>query len=155
MTTQLSKASRAINSTLYEQDYYLWLEETAQLLREEKLSELDIPNLIEEIEDMGRSEKRALRRNLVVLLMHLLKYKYQPEKPSNNWLRTIVEHRRRLLILLEDSPSLKPYFREVFDKCYQDARSDAATETKLSINTFPAEYPFTPEETLKSEYLPD
>lgn len=80
-------------SILYEQDYYLWLEATAKLLREGQLSALDAINLLEEIEDMGRSEKRAVYSNLKVLFMHLLKYKYQPEKRWNSWMASIVEHR--------------------------------------------------------------
>jgi hypothetical protein len=145
-----------INTTnLYEQDYYLWLKNTAQLLRDDKLSELDKFNLIEELEDMGRSEKRAVKSNLTILLMHLLKYKYQPKKRSKSWLRTIVEHRRRLLILLEDSPSLKKYFQEIFDNSYQAARQDAATETRLALAVFPTQSPFNPQDILNPDYLPD
>jgi hypothetical protein len=145
-----------INTTnLYEQDYYLWLKNTAQLLRDDKLSELDKFNLIEELEDMGRSEKRAVKSNLTILLMHLLKYKYQQKKRSKSWLRTIVEHRRRLLILLEDSPSLKNYLQEVFDNSYQAARQDAATETRLALTIFPTQSPFNPQDTLNPDYLPD
>ncbi|MGB3534803.1 MAG: DUF29 domain-containing protein [Microcoleaceae cyanobacterium] len=142
-------------SNLYEQDYYLWLQYTLRLLRENKLSELDIPQLIEEIEDMGRSEKRAVESNLVVILMHLLKYQYQPSKRSNSWKASIREHRRRLRKLLKDSPSLKPYFEAVFQECYQDAREQASDETGLSLETFPTESPFTPEETINRDYLPD
>jgi hypothetical protein len=147
---------QGVNTTnLYEQDYYLWLKNTAQLLRDDKLSELDKLNLIEELEDMGRSEKRAVKSNLTILLMHLLKYKYQSEKRSKSWLRTIVEHRRRLLILLEDSPSLKNYLQEVFDNSYQAARQDAATETRLALTIFPTQSPFNPQDTLNPDYLPD
>ncbi|MGL5805012.1 MAG: DUF29 domain-containing protein [Xenococcaceae cyanobacterium] len=153
MTAQSSKDLTTDN--LYDRDYYLWLENTAKLLRTDRLSELDLSNLIEEIEDMGRSEKRAVRSNLTVLLMHLLKYKYQPEKRSESWLRTIVEHRRRLLILLTDSPSLNNYFQEIFNLSYQDARQDAAVETRLSIDTFPLELPFAPENVLNPNYLPE
>jgi Domain of unknown function DUF29 len=63
---------------LYDRDYYLWLNQTVKLLQEQRLSELDIPHLVEELEDMGRIEKRAVESNLVVVLMHLLKYQYQP-----------------------------------------------------------------------------
>lgn len=141
--------------SFYEQDYYLWLQHTLKLLREDKLSELDIPHLIEEIEDMGRSEKRAVESNLVVILMHLLKYQYQPSKRSNSWKASIREHRRRLRRLLQDSPSLQPYFKEVFQECYQDAREQASDETGLPLETFPIESPFTPEETVNRDYLPD
>ncbi|MES1026711.1 DUF29 domain-containing protein [Gloeocapsa sp. BRSZ] len=144
-----------VTTTLYEQDYYLWLQKTSNLLRDGRLSELDIPNLIEEIEDMGRSERKALRSNLIVILMHLLKYKYQPEKRSNSWLLTIFEHRRRLRDDFADSPSLKRYFNKVFEQCYQDARISAAIETGLSTETFPEQSPFTPEEVLNMDYLPE
>ncbi len=137
--------------SIYEKDYYLWLITTANQLREGRLNDLDVNNLIEEIESMGRSEKQALQSNLQIVLMHLLKYKYQPEKRSNSWCYTILEHRDRIETSLEDSPSLKPYLLEVFDKCYTKARKKAATETGMPINQFPTKSPFTPEETLDTE----
>ncbi|OKH26957.1 hypothetical protein NIES1031_09490 [Chroogloeocystis siderophila 5.2 s.c.1] len=150
-----SRKTNNMTSTLYEQDYYLWLEKTSSLLRDGRLSELDIPHLIEEIEDMGRSEKKAVKSNLIIILMHLLKYKYQPEKRSNSWLLTIFEHRRRLRDDFADSPSLKRYFDEVFEQCYKDARISAAIETGLPTETFPKQSPFTPEEALNADYLPE
>jgi Domain of unknown function DUF29 len=155
MVTESPKNSATKDDNLYERDYYLWLENTAQILKEGNLQTLDIPNLIEEIEDMGRSEKRSVKSNLVVVLMHLLKYKYQKEKRSNSWLFTIKEHRRRLREEFQTSPSLKKYSLEVLAECYQDARDLAATETGLSRDNFPVQSPFTPEETLNSEYLPN
>lgn len=143
------------NSNLYEEDFYLWIETTAKQLKDGNFSEIDLENLIEEIESMGRSEKRALKSNLLVLLMHLLKYKYQPEKRSNSWLSTIFEHRRRLKEDLTESPSLKKYLSEVFNECYQDARKQAALETGLSLDTFPVDSPFTTEESLNQDYLPE
>ena len=154
MTNKSSTKKTNITQTLYEQDYYQWLTTTAQKLRQGKLAELDLANLIEEIEDMGRSERKAVRSNLRILLMHLLKYKYQPAKRTNSWLFTTVEHRKRLKELFKDSPSLKRYFSEVFDECYQDAIDLAAAETGLPLNTFPNPSPFTPQETLNSDYLP-
>ena len=100
MTSPLSKISESTDSTLYEKDYYLWLTNTANLLREKNLAELDLPHLIEEIEDMGKREKRSLYSNLKILLMHLLKYRYQPEKRSNSWRYTIEEHRQRIAEIL-------------------------------------------------------
>jgi hypothetical protein len=155
MATQPEETLLTTNPSLYEQDYYLWLQTAANQLRERKFAEVDLANLIEEIESMGRSEKSALGSNLQIVLMHLLKYKYQPEKRSNSWPFTIFEHRDRLLEAFEVSPSLKPYFREVFAKCYTKARKKASLETGLPISTFPTESPFTLEETLNTEYLPD
>lgn len=140
---------------LYEQDFNLWLDATAQLLRESNFDQLDRDNLIEEIESMGRSEKDALESNLIVVLMHLLKYKYQPEKRSKSWLLSIYEHRRRLKKAFQKSPSLKGYFNQVFSECYQDARNEATLETELPIETFPIESPFTQEDTLNSDWLPE
>lgn len=144
-----------IASTLYEQDYYLWLQKTANLLRDGQLQALDIPNLLDEIESMGRTEKHAIQSNLIVVLLHLLKYKYQPQKRTSSWLSSIAEHRDRIEISLADSPSLQLYLQEVFVKCYSKARKRAAIETELPIETFPIESPFTPEETLNPDYLPE
>jgi Domain of unknown function DUF29 len=140
---------------LYDRDFYLWIEETLKLLREGKLAEIDVANLIEEIDDMGKSQKQAVRSNLIVVLMHLLKYKYQPDRRSGSWKYTIREHRRRLIEAFEDSPSLRNFFAEVFDKCYQNARKEAADETELSLDTFPSASPFTPEQTLDEDFLPE
>ncbi len=144
-----------METTLYDKDYYLWLEETVQLLREGQFTKLDINNLIEEIEDMGRSEKKAVKSNLKILLCHLLKYKYQPEKRSKSWLSTIFEHRDRLEDDFAESPSLKRYFEEVFESCYQKARKQASIETGLPLETFPINYPFTSQQILDMDYLPE
>lgn len=85
-----------MTETLYEQDYYLWIEKTASLLRDGRLSELDIPNLLEEIEDMGSRQQQAVKSNLRVVIWHLLKYNYQPSRQSNSWRAIIREHRNRL-----------------------------------------------------------
>ncbi|AFZ34666.1 protein of unknown function DUF29 [Stanieria cyanosphaera PCC 7437] len=153
MTTQLS--SNINSNNLYERDYYLWLSHTAQLIKEGKFSEVDTAKLIEEIEDTGRSEKRAIKSNLVILLLHLLKYKYQPAKRTNSWKASLRKHRRRLRDDFQISPSLKRYFEEVFDECYQNSREQAADETGLPLNTFPTLSPFTPEQSLNPDYLPE
>jgi hypothetical protein len=140
-------------NSLYEQDFYLWIQTTAQQLKEGKFDEVDLTNLIEEIESMGRSEKRELKSRLIVLLMHLLKWQYQPEKRSESWRSTISEQRICIEGLLEDSPSLKPLISEVFDDCYQKARLKAADETGIKLNFFPKESPFTLEETLQVSLL--
>ncbi|MEO1447163.1 MAG: DUF29 domain-containing protein, partial [Cyanobacteria bacterium J06635_11] len=97
----------------YDQDYVLWLDTTAALLRQGNFAAIDLENLLEELESMGRSEKRALESNLVVVLQHLLKYQYQPDKRTKSWLLSIAEHRRRLRNDLEASPSLKRYLNSV------------------------------------------
>jgi hypothetical protein len=155
MTAQFSTPSVNISPSLYEQDYYLWLQTTANQLQAGNFLEIDLASLVEEIEDMGKSQRQAVKSNLRVILMHLLKYKYQPERRSNSWRSTLREHRTRLADYFADSPSLKRYFIEVFHECYQKARELAVDETGLSLETFPSESPFTIEETLNSGYLPD
>jgi hypothetical protein len=140
--------------SLYDRDFMLWIETTTRLLKEHKFTELDLGNLIEEVESMGRSNKSALRSNLIVVLQHLLKWKYQSEKLTNSWKASMFEHRLRLDEDFTDSPSLKHYFAEIFAKCYQNVRKLAAIETGLELETFPIESPFTPEQVLDSEFLP-
>ncbi|MFM6208641.1 DUF29 domain-containing protein [Planktothrix sp.] len=140
-------------NNLYEQDFYLWTQITAEQLKENKFNEIDKTNLIEEIESMGRSEKRELKSRLIVLLMHLLKWHYQPEKRSESWRSTITEQRICIEGLLEDSPSLKPLLSEVFEDCYQKARLKASDATGIKLNFFPKESPFSLEETLESSYV--
>ena len=142
-------------SSLYDQDIYLWLEKTVNLLRTENFLELDRDHLIEELETMGRSEKRVIESNLRVLLMHLLKYQYQPERRSNSWLSTIIEHRIRINKDLKASPSLKGYFEQIFDETYQDARILASVETGLPLGVFSLTCPLTSEQVLDRDFLPE
>lgn len=154
-TMTITATSETKTQKLYNQDFYLWIETTAKLLRKGKLESVDIENLIEEIEAMGRKEKRSLRSNLIVLLMHLLKYKYEPERRSNSWLSTIFEHRDRIEVELAESPSLQPYLEEIWSECYSKARKKASLETGLPLSTFPESCPFSQAETLDHEYLPE
>lgn len=155
MTTDTEKTLVTNRSNLYEQDYYLWLETTVNKIRSHNFDSVDWENLLEELESLGRSERNALKSRLAVLLLHLLKYQYQPSHRSNSWLCTINEQRRQIEFVLEDSPSLKSYLTEIFAKCYQVARRDAASETGLPANTFPDESPFSLEETLNPDLLPE
>ncbi|MGK7930375.1 MAG: DUF29 domain-containing protein [Microcystaceae cyanobacterium] len=152
MTFSKLQNSQAVS--LYEQDFNLWLKTTINHLKEEKFSQIDIINLMEELESMGRSEKHALESNLRVLLLHLLKYKYQPSKRSKSWLSSIIEHRIRIRKALRASPSFKRYVPTTFAETYQDSRKLASAETGLTIETFPELCPFTLEETLQEEFYP-
>ena len=141
------------NYNLYDQDFYLWIETISKQLKAGKFAEIDLANLIEEIESMGKSEKRELKSRLIVLLMHLLKWQYQPEKRSESWRSTITEQRICIELLLEDSPSLQPLLIEIFADCYEKARLKASEETGIKLNFFPKESPFSLEETLKNYLL--
>jgi hypothetical protein len=135
-------------SHLYETDFSLWLEKTAHLLREKNFQQLDIENLLEEIEGMSRSEKDALESNLIIVLQHLLKWDYQISKRSPSWSYSIYEHSRRLKKSLKNSPSLKNYLHDIFTESYQEARKLASLETSLTLDTFPLECPYIPEDIL-------
>ena len=107
----------------YEGDFVRWLEHQAELLRAGRVSELDLENLAEEVESIGRSDKREVYNRLTVLVAHLLKYQFQPAKRSRSWLSTIGEQRRRLRLVLEDSPSLaKTYAPGVFSEVLKASR---------------------------------
>jgi hypothetical protein len=141
-------------TSLYETDFLAWIETTAKQLRNRDYANLDWENLIEEVESMGRNERNRVRSNLIVLLMHLLKWQFQPERQSNSWKASIVEHRGRILDDLEDSPSFRPYLDQVLEKCYKRAVEQAIAETDLSPSTFPDECPYTIEQVMDSNFLP-
>ena len=145
------------NKTLYDQDFYLWIQTTIQHLQERNLEQLDIENLIEEIDSMGRSEKKELKTRLVVLIEHLLKLQYWIEEKDDNargWRNTVVEQRRQITYTLADSPSLKAILNDVFLPCYQDARKDTINKYQLSSNLFPEEPPFSLAQVLNADFIP-
>jgi hypothetical protein len=145
------------NKTLYEQDFYLWLKTTLTLLREGKLEQLDIENLIEEIDSMGRSEKKELKTRLVVLIEHLLKLQYWTEEKDYNargCRNTVVEQRRQIAYTLADSPSLKGILNDVFLDCYIDARNDTINKYQLPSTLFPKEPSFSLVQVLNADFMP-
>jgi hypothetical protein len=142
---------------LYDQDFYLWIQETVELLKNQQIEQIDWKNLIEEIESMGRSEKKEMKSRLMILIEHLLKLGYWESEKSDNsrgWRHTIVEQRRQIELTLEDSPSLKAVLSDSFRDCYQKARADTLEKTQLSPNLLPSEAPFTLEEALNFQYYP-
>jgi Domain of unknown function DUF29 len=131
---------------LYERDFYLWVEEQVRLLRQGSFERLDVANLVEEIADLGSGAKKAVKSNLVVVLLHLLKYQFQPKRRSRSWLDSILEHRQRLRDDLAASPSLRRHLEAVFSDAYADARARATTQTGLSERAFPHTSPYTVDE---------
>jgi Domain of unknown function DUF29 len=150
-----AKDTTRIEPSLYERDFNLWVGEQARLLKEGRFDQLDRVNLIDEIEDLGRREKRAVRNNLVVIFKNLLKHKFHPGRRSRSWLASMVEHRRRLREDLATSPSLRPYARERFEQSYQDGRKLALIETGLGTDAMPVAAPWSLEQTLDPDFLPD
>ncbi len=137
----------------YETDFYAWASQQAELLRQKQTNNLDWDNLAEEIETIGRSEKRQLASHLEVLIMHLLKWQYQPNLRSRSWQLTIKERRLRLVKLLQENPSLKHGLTETVLSLYPLAVISAERETGLS--NYPEHCPYTPEELLNNQFLPD
>jgi hypothetical protein len=143
-------------NTLYETDFYAWTQEQARLLRERRWADLDLENLVDEVESVGRSDKRQIESRLEVLLGLLLKWKYQPGgRGGGGWIGTIFEQRQRLIGLIEDSPSLRQFYREQVRKTYLGGRLLAAKETGVAFGLFPEECPFTAEQVLDLEYFPE
>ncbi|MFZ2726623.1 MAG: DUF29 domain-containing protein [Methylococcaceae bacterium] len=139
----------------YQKDFYGWTQQQAFLLKAGRLNELDIVNLLEEIETMGRSEKRELDNRLTVLLVHLLKWQYQPVRRGKSWQLTIEGQRDNCFDVLEDNPSLKPQLNDIMLRAYSKARTLAAKETGLDKSMFPLNNPWTLAQLLDSEFYPD
>ena len=144
-------------STLYSQDFLQWTQEQIDSLRHGRWSELDVENLIEELEDLGRSEQRELGSYLRVLMMHLLKWQYQPERRTASWQITITNCQDSLQDCLEDAPSLQQFLNNVEwrQKYYRRACREAAKETKKPLTAFPEECPYLLEQLVSSGWLPE
>ncbi|MBE9190854.1 DUF29 domain-containing protein [Gloeocapsopsis crepidinum LEGE 06123] len=141
-------------NNLYEIDFYAWTQEQAKLLRDCKWHELDLPNLIEEIESLGKQQRQELRNCLSVLIGHLLKWEYQPQQRSRSWLSTIRVQRFDLNDLLQENPILKSYLEEALQKAYRKGIELAAGETNLPNKTFPVNCTYTLEEILSDRFFP-
>ncbi len=139
----------------YEQDFYGWTQEQAALLKAGRLNDLDIENLIEEVETMGRSEKRELESRLTVLLLHLLKWKYQEVGRGRSWELSIIEQRLRFEETLEENPGLNPKLDEILTKAYKFATIQASRETKISNNVFPQECPWDLDQIMDDNFYPE
>ena len=132
----------------YEKDFCRWIRRQSSLLKKQDFSSLDLENLIEEIETLGRSERRSLKSHLIVLLQHLLKIRAQPEKRTKSWDQSIANATRQIRLILKDSPSLKREVPEMIKEIYPYARQDAILETRKKGSAFPLECPFSIEEIL-------
>lgn len=142
-------------TTLYDDDFYGWSQEQANLLRTKRFNELDTENLLEEIEAMGRSERRELESRLEKLLSHLLKWQYQPSRRGKSWLLTIKEQRRKFVDCLNENPSLRNKKEERLIIVYQYARLSAEKETNLSESVFPDQCPWTFDQIMDNGFFPE
>jgi hypothetical protein len=143
-------------TTSYKQDTVAWAREQAALLREGRFSELDLANIAEEIEDVGKSEQREIESRLSVLLAHLLKWKYQPLRRGNSWLNTMRTQRGRIERRLTQYPSLRPLLtdEEFMDEVWEDAVDLASRETEIQPDIFPTECPWQIDDVKREGWLP-
>ncbi|MEL6968216.1 MAG: DUF29 domain-containing protein [Pseudomonadota bacterium] len=151
----MTKAAQTTdNIPLYDRDYYAWIKSQVRALRERRIADIDFENLMDEVEDLGKSEKRALLSRFEVLQAHLLKWRYQSHRRSKSWEGTIREQRLRIADLLTENPSLKTLPFEQKGRIYELASVLFLKETGLDLETLPDASPFTIEETLDPNFWP-
>ncbi|WP_185983871.1 DUF29 domain-containing protein [Aureimonas mangrovi] len=151
----MAEALKQPPSDLYERDFYAWTQDQAAKLRARAHNSVDWENAAEEIESLGRSERGEIRSRLLVTLVHLLKWRFQPAHRSASWKATLAEQRSRLADVLEESPSLRSFPETALEREYRTARLKASGETDLPEDVFPAECPFMIDEILDPDFYPD
>ena len=141
----------------YHQDFHAWAVQNAELIRQGRLGELDWDHIAEELESMGASERRELLNRLQILVMHLLKYQFQPERRGKSWKLTIIHQRTAIERLTQQSPSLKHLLEnpEEIQDIYRKAVREAALETDLETSLFPLDCPYSLDEILDDDFWPE
>jgi predicted YcjX-like family ATPase len=150
----MAKPQPQPDGSLYEHDFYAWTQDQAEKLRARAHNDIDWENVAEEIDSVGRSQKKEIRSRLAVVLHHLLKWEYQPELRSHSWQSTISEQRLLLQGTLQDSPSLNAFPVEALEWSYALAVRRAARETRFPATTFPARCPYSVDDILDDNFLP-
>ncbi|NJL09748.1 MAG: DUF29 domain-containing protein [Calothrix sp. SM1_7_51] len=154
MQSEINPKTAIPIANLYKTDFYAWTQQQVSLLRNQQWSGIDLQNLIEEIECLGKRERQELRNRLSVLLGHLLKWQFQPQGRSRSWLATLNIQRLDIAELLEENPSLKQHLEELLSKAYKKGVELAVKETDLSSHTFPRECPYNLIEILDNNFYP-
>lgn len=144
-----------MSGNLYETDFYAWANEQAALLRAGQLSAADIENIAEEIESIGKTEKRELLSRLTILLLHLLKWQFQPARRGVSCEASIRNQRLDVTDHLADNPSLKALIQDTLAAAYRRARNSAAAETGFAVDTFPTECPWSFDQIMDETFWPD
>lgn len=142
-------------TNLYEADYWAWTQQQAEALRKRSGNELDWDLLAQELDALGATEERELRSRYGVLMAHLLKWAYQPDRRSRSWTNTIADQRDKIAGHFERNPGLKSLDADIFSRAYRDARRQASSETDLDLDLFPASPPFTIEQVKSEDWLPE
>ena len=142
----------------YDRDFYAWIQTQVQALRERRFDALDLENLAEEVEDVGKGLRRELRSRIGVILVHLLKWQYQPDRRSDSWQSTLDEQRWNVREILQENPSLRRQPSEMLDAAYKSACITASREMSLSKiqrqRTFPAQCAWSVEQVLDDDFVP-
>jgi hypothetical protein len=141
--------------SLYEQDFYAWSQQQAALLRAGRTGEADLENIAEEIDSMGKTEKRELVSRLTVLLLHLVKWRFQEKKRGRSWRLTIKGQRLDIRTLLKQNPSLRPFLPEAIAEAWPRVLIEAEKETRLKAAAFPKECPWPASSVLDEDFWPD
>jgi hypothetical protein len=148
-------AEKTTISSLYEIDFYAWTQEQAILLREQQWSRVDLANVLEEIESLGKQQRQELRNRLGILLGHLLKWQFQPDHRSKSWRATVREQRYRIRKLLDESPSLKTHILEAIAYGYELGLALIVQETPLDYGDLPENCLYLLEQILDDTFLPE
>jgi len=154
MRLEQAQGKNTVTTALYKTDFYGWTKRQASLLQNEDYADLDLPNLIEEIEAMGRQQRQTVTSRLIILIAHLLKTKYQPQRKSSRWNRTIIHQRTEIDVLLIGNKSLRNELPECFADAYPRARKNVHKETELALSVFPVDCPWSLDEILDPDWLP-
>ena len=141
--------------SLYEKDFYAWIYHNVDLLKQNKLAEVELDILIDELESMAKRDRRELLSHFIILIAHLLKWQFQPAHRSSSWRGSIREQRIQIAKQLQESPSLKNYVTETIENAYPDALDLASNETGLAMATFPNECPYAINDLLDKEFYPE
>jgi hypothetical protein len=151
-----AKATAPTSEAQYNKDFYRWTQETAELIRQRRFDEVDLEHVAEEIHDMGLRDHREVRSRSTVLLMHLLKWQLQPEgREHSSWMAKIGEQRTELALVMDDSPSLRRVPKEQLSAIYGKAVDGVVRETRLSAKVFPSDCPYTADQIMDDDFLPE
>jgi Domain of unknown function DUF29 len=152
---RIAAQSLRYDSLLYDRDFHQWTQVMAEALRSRDWAAVDVENLIEEVESLGRQQRQELRNRFGILLGHLLKWQYQPMLRSKSWRLTLREQRAQIRFLLKDNPSLKPYLEEAIDEGYTLGQLLVAKETPLEIEDLPEVCPYGLADAIDDAFFPE
>lgn len=144
-----------MSQSLYDQDFYAWTKEQARAVHNQSWDTVDVEHLGEEIESLVREQEHAVESHLANLLVHLLKWHYQPERWGQSWQQSVLVARQRIARLLKRNPSLRSRLPLLLADAYIDARALAASQTELELNIFPDQCPWTMDQLQDPGFLPE